>query len=168
MTAKTLAVAAVATLAVTGCGAAASSRTTSPAEDTQALAYARCMRAHAVSNFPDPIAGHKAQFPDSPIFDSRAPVVVSAGRACKAQLAAIIGNGAGPSTNQNGAFLEYARCMRAHGVPNYPDPTYAKNGRPTGPDFASDGIDTQAPAFTNAAKACNGHGIALGGGVAER
>jgi hypothetical protein len=168
MTAKTLAAAAVAALAIAGCGGAGSSSTSSSAEDAPALAYARCMRAHGVSNFPDPIPGHKAQFPDSPIFASQAPVVLSAKRACKAQLAAIIGTGAGPSTNQDAAFLEYARCMRAHGVPNYPDPTYAKTGRPNAPDLSGQGIDPQSPAFISAAKACSGHGIPLDQGVVER
>jgi hypothetical protein len=173
MTAKTLAAAAFAVLAITGCGGASSSRTTSGAEDAAALAWAECLRSHGIPNFPDPIAGHKAQFPDSagPSLGSNAPSVLSAEQSCKGLHAAIVGassSESGSRTNQDAAFLEFARCMRAHGVPNYPDPNYGKNGRPISPNLASHGIDPRSPAFTNAARACNGHGIPLGGDVAER
>ena len=170
MTAKALAAAAFAVLAVAACGTGTSSSTTSGAEDAPAVAWAACLRSHGIPNFPDPISGHEAQFPDSagPILNSHSPSVLAAERACKGFHAAIVGANSGSGPNQNAAFLEFSRCMRAHGVPSYPDPTYGKNGRPITPDFSSDGIDTQSPAFTNAAKACNGHGIPLGGDVAER
>lgn len=54
------------------------------------------------------------------------------------------------------AMLEYARCMRAHGVPNYPDPSCGKSGRPIVSDLSGQGIDTQSPAFISAARVCNG------------
>ena len=52
--------------------------------------------------------------------------------------------------------------MRAHGVPDYPDPTYGKNGRPNISDLSAQGIDTQSPAFIDAAQEGNGHGIPPG------
>lgn len=168
MTAKRLAAAVVAVLVVAGCGTTTSRSTTGSAEDAPALAYARCMRAHGVSAFPDPIPGHKAQFPDSPVFASRGPVFVAADRACKGQLTPIIGTTAGPSADSTAAFLQYARCMRAHGVSGYPDPTVGKNGRPVSVDLSSLGIDTESPVFTGAARACNGHGIPAGADEAER
>ena len=170
MRAKTLAVAAVAVLAVAGCGATTSTSTAGSAENAPAVAWAACLRSHGVPNFPDPLPGHKAQFPDSSasILDSRSPAVLAAERACRQQHAAIIGSGAGPSANRTSAFLEYARCMRAHGVPTYPDPTYARNGRPVITDLAGAGIDTRSPAFIGAARACNGHGIPVDQGGIER
>lgn len=170
MTPKALAAAVFAVLAVAACGTGTRSSTSGAAEDARALAWAECLRAHGIPNFPDPLSGHEAQFPDSagPIFNSHSPAVLTAEQACKGLHAALVGANPGPSPNQNAAFLTFSRCMRAHGVPNYPDPTSGKNGRPIGPDLSSVGIDTQSPAFVSAAKACNGHGIPLGSGLAER
>jgi hypothetical protein len=55
--------------------------------------------------------------------------------------------------------LAYAKCMRSHGVPNFPDPTVQDNARNKGVgfSFARSGpgaIDTSSPAFRSAAKAC--------------
>ena len=58
--------------------------------------------------------------------------------------------------------VAWASCMRSHGVPSYPDPTYDKGGRPNVPDLSSLGIDTRSPAFTTAGQACNGHGTPIG------
>jgi hypothetical protein len=46
--------------------------------------------------------------------------------------------------------LKYAECMRANGVPKYPDP----NGSTEGPSFITLGIDTNSPVFQNADKLC--------------
>lgn len=47
--------------------------------------------------------------------------------------------------------LKYAECMRASGVPKYPDP----NGSSRGPSFIALGIDTNSPVFQNADKLCS-------------
>ena len=44
--------------------------------------------------------------------------------------------------------LRYARCMRDHGVHNFPDPL------PNGGFRIPTGIDTQSPAFNTASQAC--------------
>jgi hypothetical protein len=164
MTAKSLAAATILALALAACATTKPAATTASTGSAPAVAWAACLRAHGVPAFPDPIPGHKAQFSDSSanILNSRSPAVLAAEKACKAQHDAIIGTRAGPSADENAAFLEFARCMRAHGVPNYPDPTYGGNGRPNIPDLSSRGIDAQSPAVTKAARACNGHGIPLG------
>ena len=46
--------------------------------------------------------------------------------------------------------LEFADCMRAHGVPSFPDPTRGGGGT----NLESTGIDPQSPAFTSARRAC--------------
>jgi hypothetical protein len=46
--------------------------------------------------------------------------------------------------------LEFSRCVRAHGVPNFPDP--AGDGRI--PDPATVGIDQGSPRFEAANRAC--------------
>jgi hypothetical protein len=47
--------------------------------------------------------------------------------------------------------LKYAQCMRANGVPKYPDP----NGSTEGTSFIALGIDPNSPVFQNADKACS-------------
>lgn len=49
--------------------------------------------------------------------------------------------------------LQFAACMRSHGVPNFPDPQIS-GGQITNKISASSGINPNSPAFQNAAKAC--------------
>ena len=60
----------------------------------------------------------------------------------------------------DGQALTFVRCMRAQGVPNFPDPS--PGGRL--PDIPSS-IDTAAPAFRSAQKACAG--LMPGGSVSD-
>ncbi len=164
MTAKTCLASVIAVVAIAACGTTKPSSTTGSATSNQAVVWAGCLRAHGLSNFPDPIPGHKAMFPDSAgtIMSSRSPAVLSAERACK-KLNPVAGRArGGANSNLKAAILEYARCMRAHGVPDYPDPTYDRNGQLRPPDLSGQGIDTQSPAFTSAARVCDGHGVSLG------
>jgi hypothetical protein len=52
------------------------------------------------------------------------------------------------------SLVLYAACMRKHGLTNYPDPTI-KNGREAVVPLTTYGIDTNSPAYIDAAKACN-------------
>jgi hypothetical protein len=47
------------------------------------------------------------------------------------------------------ALIAFSKCMRAHGVPNFPDPSGG------GVNIAGTGIDPQAPAFQSARGACS-------------
>jgi hypothetical protein len=55
----------------------------------------------------------------------------------------------GTAAASNSAALAYTRCLRSHGVPNFPDP--APGGRL--PNIPND-IDTAAPGFRSAQQAC--------------
>ena len=48
------------------------------------------------------------------------------------------------------AALNYSRCMRSHGVPNYPDPKFSGHGV----DLGGPGINPQSPAFQSARQSC--------------
>lgn len=62
------------------------------------------------------------------------------------------GSGATPLSKRYLTAVKYARCMRAHGVPQFPDP---KN--PGGfNDAQINALDTSAPAFSSASTACEG------------
>lgn len=58
------------------------------------------------------------------------------------------GGGSGSATGSAG--IKYADCMRAHGVPNFPDPISAGGGV----QLSGSGINTQSPAFRSAQSAC--------------
>ena len=58
--------------------------------------------------------------------------------------------------------LDYSRCMRLHGVPNFPDPVFGRAGFGVAVPLAP-GQDPDSPAILNAEKACAGVGTPLPG-----
>jgi hypothetical protein len=68
-----------------------------------------------------------------------------------------------PSAAQNAEnlvlMLRYAKCIRAHGVPDFPDPT--SEGLRISP---SSGIDLNSPAFRAAEKSCQKYNLTLAAG----
>lgn len=88
-----------------------------------ALAFSRCMRSHRVPNFPDP--NSSGELPKSQLehLDVNSPRFQTAESAC----IHLLPNRGQPSTaalQQSWSdFRTFARCMRSHGVPNWPDPT---------------------------------------------
>ena len=117
------------------------------------LAFARCMRAHGVPDFPDPNSNGSG-------FDGVPPAssqMTAADHACHHLLSAG-GPHLSPAQWQHhlGQLVNYARCMRAHGVPNFPDPhtTTGGIGVPSGIGFDMSGIDQNSPQYRSADQAC--------------
>ncbi len=133
-----------------------------PGNSNKALEFARCMRSHGVPNFPDPTNGHidlqLQRTPDSMSVNGvevNGPAFQSAMRACRSYLP----NGGQLSAAQTAKAKEQAlamsRCMRSHGVPNFPDPTFQSGpGGGVGIRIGGAGIDPSSPAFQAAQKAC--------------
>ena len=113
--------------------------------------YAECMRSHGVSDFPDPAPPSNQGFAFNPEADSHSPEFASANKACKHLLPA---NGGPPTASQRAAettkLLKYAKCMRSHGEPGFPDPIV----KPDQLGFNLNGIDLNSPRFPAAQKAC--------------
>jgi hypothetical protein len=147
---------------VTGSGSSESgaggSRGGSASPDSQAVAYSACVRAHGVPDFPDPrvstsgsevkvAIGINPAISDNPHFKS-------AQQACRKLLP---GGGPGPSSNQQispqeqSQYLKAAACIRSHGIPNFPDPTFSGGGVHL-PKTA--GIDLHSPQVRAAEEAC--------------
>ncbi len=132
-----------------GPGAAGSSSRTAM---TQALAYTRCMRSHGVSDFPDPTTppggGVAFQIHGGPgsDLDRNNPTFKAANQACRELLP---GGGQPPSVPapEIAAEVRWARCMRSHGVPSFPDPN--SQGA-----FDSARFSEGSPAFQSAGNAC--------------
>ena len=115
------------------------------------IAFSSCMRSNGVANFPDPGSG--GVIPK----ESLQQLGVSSSRFQTAQQACrhLLPNGGQPPSQAERQQartlgLEFARCVRAHGVPNFPDPD--STGRI--PDPASVGIDQGSPRFQAANTAC--------------
>ena len=151
--------AALAVLALGGCGGSSAGHAGGHADP--ALKMAQCMRGHGVPNFPDPSPGGGLVIPNG--INANAPAFQSAQRACSKLLPAG-GPGGKPSETARLAMLALARCIRAHGVPSFPDPTTSPPASPPpGHDALAMGrgglflvvADADAPAFRHAAAVCH-------------
>jgi hypothetical protein len=156
--------------AIAGCGGGAStpgvaniSTTTATSSTAGAgtqvpglLAYASCMRAHGVPNFPDP-AGDAGNEKEAVVSALRR---VSNSQVKAAQTACLHlqprGGGGQPTPAQLAQHLRdllaFAGCMRTHGIANFPDPT--SSGQITHGMLAGAGVNLHQPGVLPAADAC--------------
>ena len=113
-------------VASTGSHSSTPSGSTTASGHGSPQAYSRCMRAHGVPNFPDPTpqgnGGFSLSLPQG--IDPRSPQFRAADQACKSQLPS---GQISPAQQRQATAnaLRLARCMRAHGIKDFPDP----NGR---------------------------------------
>lgn len=118
--------------------------------------YATCMRNHGVTNFPDPVISTSANSVSVkiavPASVGKSPAFQTAQTACQGILAAL-GN-ANPAEQRQHAqdLLAFARCLRAHGLTNFPDPN--AQGKLTLAMINAAGIDLHQPGVLTAASAC--------------
>lgn len=84
----------------------------------------------------------------------QSPAYESAQKAC----AGLIGAGSGAPHNlpakARQAALAHARCMRQHGVPNFPDPSFSSGGQGLTVRSGGSGLNPRSPAFQAAQKIC--------------
>lgn len=99
------------------------------------------------------------------------PSVALTTAACVLAIAACGSGASKPTDAASNPQLAISQCMRAHGVPNYPDPTKGPGGEGFSIDqsvggnsntLTVNGIPFSGPAFTAAEKACK----LFGGGAA--
>ncbi|MCL2394256.1 MAG: hypothetical protein FWC87_06155 [Acidimicrobiaceae bacterium] len=149
-----------------GCGAASSglavagggaTTTTAPkgvssqhlSSQARMLQYSECMRSHGLSDFPDPNSQGQIRVTPGHFPDQGTPQFQAADKTCSSLLPA--GNQSPAKRNTNA--LNFAQCMRSHGVTDFPDP----NGQgtidikdPTGD------LNPNSAAFQDAGKQCQG------------
>ena len=108
-------------VADTGSTTSTAARTLTPRQ--KAVKFTECMRTNGVGDFPDPDAS--GQFPSYGV--SVTPAVwTKAVAACKSlQPPGTLSAKLTPA--QESAALKFAQCVRANGVPDFPDPV---NGQP--------------------------------------
>ena len=99
-----------------------SGSTSSPsgAPKASTLAYARCMRAHGIEDFPDPDAHGNLGLNGGPgsDLDPNNPAFKAADAACKS----LLPPPQAPRPGMRAQNLNYAKCMRQHGISDFPDP----------------------------------------------
>jgi len=152
-----MAMSSVALLAA-ACGNGSSSSTAAETSQyTKALAYAQCMRSHGVTSFPDPDSqGH---FPTVQVGHSvTQQMVQSAEDACRH-----LNPGGGTSPQQQQAdltqALNFAKCMRQHGVTNFPDPVTSNGGI----GYNLTGINVHSSQYQSAQQVCQAQNPRRGG-----
>jgi len=113
----------------------------------QAVAFAKCMRTHGDPSFPDP--GPEGAFPnENGSLNKDSPQFKTAAAACKK-----LEPGAPPqSAFQQGyrQLLKFSACMRAHGLPGFPDPILEDHGV----GYKGDRINPNSPQYKTARQAC--------------
>jgi len=140
---------------------AAPTTASSPSNDaasgmaTGALAFARCMRAHGLPKFPDPISGgvfDKSVLQQMGYSTSQLRAVQDG--PCKNVLpttAPSAPNSGTITTQQQQDYLNAVACMRSHGFSNFPDPTFSRGHVTLTPP---PGVDTNSLQFTQAQHIC--------------
>ncbi|HEY3775709.1 MAG TPA: hypothetical protein VGL69_22085 [Solirubrobacteraceae bacterium] len=155
---------------VSGGGTGAAGGTTTTGGDNKLIAMSRCMRAHGMSNFPDPTnssgggvglsvtmtPGSSAVTVGGVTFSG--PAFTAAEKACHF---GAYGSKPKLTEAQQQGMLKSAECMRRHGVPGFPDPIFGPHG---GVKTPSSKINHDSPAFEAAAKACVRVGMGIPGG----
>ena len=162
--------AAAATIAA--CGSSSSAGSSAPtgsgpstgsgsSSTSSALAFSKCMRANGVPNFPD-LSNNGIRIEASGQTISvngvsvNAPAYAAARRKCEKYMPHASGTTTpAESAQEHKDALQFARCMRSHGVPNFPDPKVisSSDGNQT---VYLPGLSPYAPAFQTAANACGG------------
>jgi hypothetical protein len=125
----------------------------------EVVRFAACMRSHGAPNLPDPTTsphGFKESLNPS---NAQSPAFQAALAACHYLLPSPPGESAAQTHAHTVALLAFARCLRSHGFPSFPDPT--SSGQITHEMIASAGINLHQPAVLQSADACVGvtHGV---------
>ena len=131
------------------------------ANSPSAVAYAHCVRSHGVPNYPDPGNGGALPKTSPQHLGVSSSQLQAAQRACQRLLPStasfhqqtqqcMLTGDCPPALVRQilTAELRLARCMRAHGVPNWPDPTIDSEGRPAF-NVSARGIDPHHSPYIN-------------------
>lgn len=147
-------------LGSTSPSAAPAGASSSPGETplAQAVAYSQCIRSHGVPNFPDPVQTPSGGYgyrtngvdPNSAAFQG-------ALQACKALPSPWNATGQQLSLSQQQAWLTWASCIRGHGLPSFPDPTFSGN------QVHDSGVGLSSSQLQSAMDACKSQMPSVGG-----
>jgi hypothetical protein len=122
---------------------------------SQAVAYTACIRSHGVPDFPEPQVSEHGNSTSIrmavPASVGQNPKFKSAQQACRKLLPGGEAGHAAPLTPaQQEQYLKAAACIRSHGVPSFPDPTFSGGGV----HIEHRKLDESSPAFKAAVHDC--------------
>ncbi len=152
-------------LLAAGCGSGSPPTSTTAAQSPQSIGaaaykFAGCMRNHGIANFPDPVVintpGQHTVKQAIPSSAARSPQFQVAQKDCQGILPAPSNLSPAREAAQQHAraqdLLAFARCLRSHGVQNFPDPD--RQGELTLQMVNAAGVDLHAPRVLTAADSC--------------
>ena len=114
-----------------------------------AVPFAQCMRAHRVPKWPDPDSS--GSFDKTKITEQQLGVSSTALQAAQDACQHLLPPESLTQQRLNAVqALQYAQCVRAHGVSNFPDP----DGKGRIPDPETAGVDQGSPQFQAANDTC--------------
>jgi hypothetical protein len=144
-----------------GSGSGGALNAAGSANSSSAVGYSACMRSRGVPNFPDPDSSGELPKADAGHLGVSSSQLQAAQRDCQHLLP---GNGGAINADSiqqcmltddcpqslvqqvRSEELRFARCMRSHGVPNWPDPIIDSQGRPVfAISISKDGFDPYSP-----------------------
>lgn len=134
---------------VAGLGTATGSAATGDAATPDARAYAHCMRAHGITNFPDPDSSGGYAPGALKGIDRDSPQFRSALDACRSLRPPGI---AEEVIQDQPQLLKFTACMRAHGEPEFPDIGAESTRRSV--SNAIKALDPNSAQFQSALTAC--------------
>jgi hypothetical protein len=153
-------------------GSGASTNAGGSAGSPSAITYSQCMRSHGVPNFPDPASNGQVPKASAQLLGVSTSQLQAAQTACQHLYPNNGGSGGVLTKDSIGqceetgdcpqalvqaamtALRTYARCMRSHGVPNWPDPTIDSEGRPGFDLLHVQGFDPNSSQTSNIMQEC--------------
>jgi hypothetical protein len=133
------------------------------------LSFARCMRSHGVSSFPDPTPNGTGFDLSAPGINQSSPAFTAAQRACRDLLPVKHVASQPPTAQAYARLLHWAKCLRAHGISHLTDPKPDPPPPPGSPTTAGIGtlmgdggywvgiptsVDAHSPAFEHLSTVC--------------
>jgi hypothetical protein len=121
------------------------------------VAFAQCMRDHGLADFPDPSSSGEMQINSGPgsDLDPSSAAFQSAQTACKKYEPSGGGGKGKPDPQMMARMLHFAQCMRAHGLPDFPDPKSDGGGISVAVHAGTNpNMDPNSPVFQAAQQAC--------------
>ena len=170
--AAALMIAGATTLAACSSSSPSSHGRTNPAPrqaQQDVLSFARCMRSHGLSNFPDDL-----NFRNVPGINPSSPEFRTAQSACRHLLPVKATPRAAPSARIHAKLVRLANCLRTHGYPGIPDPKPDPPPAGASPEANRYGtlygegdywigipnsIDAHGAGFVRTARACGATGV---------
>jgi hypothetical protein len=116
----------------------------------KAVAYAQCMRAHGVPNFPDPDSKGNILITPADHLAQGAPQFVSANKSCE-HLDPFTPLTPAQQRQDTVQALKFVACMRAHGITGMQDPVVSAQGISS---RIPAGFSPSSPVFQSAQRAC--------------